>query len=45
MAYLGGGIGVFKLPLPKFRSFDKAESNFQFRGKYICNNLILSFMI
>jgi hypothetical protein len=25
---------------PKFRSFDKAVPNFQFRGKYIRNNLI-----
>jgi hypothetical protein len=25
---------------PKFRSFDKAEPNFRFRGKYIHNNLI-----
>jgi hypothetical protein len=25
---------------PQFRSFDKAEPNFQFRGKYIHNNLI-----
>jgi hypothetical protein len=27
-------------PPPKFRSFDKTESNSQFRGKYIRNNLI-----
>jgi hypothetical protein len=27
-------------PLPKFRSFDKAEPNSQFRGKHIRNNLI-----
>jgi hypothetical protein len=27
-------------PPPKFRSFDKAEPNSQFRGKYIRNNLI-----
>jgi hypothetical protein len=27
-------------PSPKFRSFDKAEPNSLFRGKYICNNLI-----
>ena len=35
-----GGFGVFKLPppLPKFRSFDKAEPNYQFLGKYIRNN-------
>ena len=36
-----GGFGVFKPPppSPKFRSFDKAEPNSQFRGKYIHNNL------
>ena len=34
----GGGFGVFNPP-PKFRSFDKAEPNSQFRGKCICNNL------
>jgi hypothetical protein len=33
----GGGGGV-QTP-PKFRSFDKAEPNSQFRGKYIRNNL------
>jgi hypothetical protein len=33
------GGGVFKPP-PKFRSFDKAEPNSQFRGIYIRNNLI-----
>ena len=33
-----GGFRVFK-PHPKFRSFDKAEPNSQFRGKYIRNNL------
>ena len=33
-----GGFGVFKPP-PKFRSFDKAEPNSQFHGKYIRNNL------
>jgi hypothetical protein len=33
----GGGVGVE--PPPKFRSFDKAEPNSQFRGKYIRNNL------
>jgi hypothetical protein len=27
-------------PSPKFQSFDKAELNSQFRGKYIHNNLI-----
>jgi hypothetical protein len=26
--------------IPKFQSFDKAESNSQFCGKYICNNRI-----
>jgi hypothetical protein len=34
----GGGSGV-QIP-PKFRSFNKAEPNSQFRGKYIRNNLI-----
>ena len=37
-----GGVGVgwggVQTP-PKFRSFDKAEPNSQFRGKYIRNNL------
>jgi hypothetical protein len=33
----GGGVWVFNPP--KFRSFDKAEPNSQFRGKYIRNNL------
>jgi hypothetical protein len=28
---------------PKFRSFDKAESNSQFRGKYIRNGLVFLF--
>jgi hypothetical protein len=32
----GGGV---QTP-PKFRNFDKAEQNSQFRGIYICNNLI-----
>jgi hypothetical protein len=27
-------------PLKKFRSFDEAEPNYQFRGKYIRDNLI-----
>ena len=36
VAYRGGG---FKPPPPKFRSFDKAEPNSQFCGKYIRNNL------
>jgi hypothetical protein len=35
----GRGLGGSN-PLPKFRSFDEAELNSQFRGKYICNNLI-----
>jgi hypothetical protein len=35
----GGGLWCSNPP-PKFRSFDKAEPNFQFRGKYIHNNLI-----
>ena len=35
-----GGLGVFNSPTPpEFRSFDKAEPNSQFRGKYILNNL------
>jgi hypothetical protein len=34
-----GGWGVVT-PIQKFRSFDKAEPNFQFRGKHIRNNLI-----
>ena len=33
-----GGFGMFKIP-PKFRSFDIAKPNSQFRGKYIRNNL------
>jgi hypothetical protein len=42
----GGGFGVFKPPPPlKFRSFDKAEPNFQFRGKYIRRCLECSFSI
>jgi hypothetical protein len=35
----GGAVWGFKAP-PKFRSFDKAELNSQFRGIYIRNNLI-----
>jgi hypothetical protein len=35
----GWGLGGSNPP-PKFRSFDKAEPNSQFRGKYIRNNLI-----
>jgi hypothetical protein len=38
VACLGGGLGGLT-PL-KFRSFDKAEPNFQFCGKYIHNKLI-----
>jgi hypothetical protein len=32
--------GVHPPPTPKFRSFEKAEPNSQFRGKYIHYNLI-----
>jgi hypothetical protein len=32
--------GVLHPPPPKFRSFDKAEPNSQFRGKYFRNSLI-----
>jgi hypothetical protein len=39
VAYREGVWGV-QPPPPKFRSFDKAEPNSQFRGKYISNNLI-----
>jgi hypothetical protein len=40
LAYPGGG-GVWGVQTPpKFRSFEKAEPNSQFRGIYICNNLI-----
>jgi hypothetical protein len=35
----GGGVEGFK-PHPKFRSFEKAEPNSLFCGKYIRNNLI-----
>jgi hypothetical protein len=35
-----GGAGSTPPPPPKFRSFDKAEQNSQFRGKYIRKNLI-----
>jgi hypothetical protein len=34
------GVGGFNPPSQKFRRFDKAEPNSQFRGKYIRNNLI-----
>jgi hypothetical protein len=33
------GVWGVQPPPPKFRSFDKAELNSQFRGKYIHNNL------
>jgi hypothetical protein len=33
------GVWGVQPPPPKFRSFDKAEPNSQFRGKYIRNNL------
>jgi hypothetical protein len=33
-------VGGLTLPLPKFRGFDKAELNYQFREKYIRKNLI-----
>jgi hypothetical protein len=37
----GGGVWRVQTPSPpKFRSFDKAEPNSQFRGKRIHNNLI-----
>jgi hypothetical protein len=36
----GGGLGGSISPPPKFRSFEKAGPNSQFRGMYICNNLI-----
>jgi hypothetical protein len=39
VAYRGGVWGVQHPPPPKFRSFDKAEPNSQFCGKYICKNL------
>jgi hypothetical protein len=42
VAYRGEGFGGFK-PLPKFRSFDKAEPNSLFRGKYIRNCLVFLF--
>jgi hypothetical protein len=35
-----GWFGGFKPSPPKFRRFDKAEPNSQFRVKYIGNNLI-----
>jgi hypothetical protein len=42
----GGGRGFeeFKPTPPKFRSFDKAEPNSQFRGKYIQNNLLIKWV-
>jgi hypothetical protein len=36
------GLGV-QPPSPKFRSFDKAEPNSQFRGKYIRKCLVFLF--
>jgi hypothetical protein len=37
----GGGVWEVQTnPTPKFRSFDKAQPNSQFRGKYIRKNLI-----
>ena len=36
---VGGGVWGVQPPPPKFLSFDKAEPNSQFRGKYIRNNL------
>jgi hypothetical protein len=39
LAYRGG----FNPPPPKFRSFDKAEPNSQFRGKYIRNCSVFLF--
>jgi hypothetical protein len=42
VAYRGGWFGGFK-PLPKFRSFDKAQPNAQFHGKYIRNCLVFLF--
>jgi hypothetical protein len=40
--YVAQSIGVPRgvKPTPKFRSFDKAEPNFKFRGIYFRNNLI-----
>jgi hypothetical protein len=44
VAYGGEGFGgVNPPPPPKFRSFDKAEPNSQFRGKYIRNCLVFVF--
>jgi hypothetical protein len=40
VAYQAGGVSNTHL---KFQSFDKAELNFQFCGKYICNNLIYEY--
>jgi hypothetical protein len=36
-----GGFGGFTPSPPKFRNFDKAEPNSQFRGKYIRNLIII----
>jgi hypothetical protein len=43
VAYREEGFGVFKPPPSKFRSFDKAEPNSQFRGKYIRHCLVFLF--
>jgi hypothetical protein len=34
------GVWGVQTPLPKFRSFDKAKPNSQFRGEYIHSNLL-----
>jgi hypothetical protein len=39
----GRGVGGSNPPSPKFRSFDKAEPNSQFGGKYIRNCLVFLF--
>jgi hypothetical protein len=40
VAYQRVGLGVQTPPPPKFRKFNKAEPNSQFREKYIRNNEI-----
>jgi hypothetical protein len=40
VVYRGGGGGVKKHPHPEIPNFWQSWSEFQFRGKYICNNLI-----
>jgi hypothetical protein len=42
VAYREGGFGGFT-PSPKFRSFNKADPNSLFRGKYIRNRLVFLF--